>query len=196
MMAMLLDLAESLDPAAAIEHSQLDHHVVGLDYLNLLRTPRLTIKVYLAQPTLRPAHGLYLVHPHTHRYAFTTLVVSGIVTNTRFSRRSLESDPGIAYVKRDYDNDTREMGPATPAPLHAYSAAYRSGETYALSPQEVHTIAVEPGTILALFQGPDVLRQTSIYLPSEETAISFEGLYRRPRLSDIERLRSQLLDAI
>lgn len=90
-------------------NSRINHHTDGMDYLCLLRTPKLTVKLYCIRNTAKNANSGYLVHPHNHRYGFTSVLLSGELEHIRFEPKAVPDtgDSSLAYSKWIYHADTK-----------------------------------------------------------------------------------------
>lgn len=205
-LSLLQGLVASLDPEEAAKHSMLDHHAVGLDYVNLLRTDRLTVKLYVMEPdrivhaVKRRADVAYLVNPHYYAYAFDTVVLAGHVDDWEFETGGREEWAFDWWSHRlVYDTPTRTIvGRHEGSNLKAKKRLrHRPGARYRHEPRDIHTIAVSrcAVTVMLLLQYADVKTQTNLWV-SAGTTPSFEGLYRKPTAADVTRLVARAVEAI
>lgn len=195
-------LISSLDPEEAVKHSMLNHHAIGLDYLNLLRTDRLTVKCYIADPgrIVGCGNGDFLVNPHNHAYAFETHVMAGAVKNVDFE--VADASCYFSYDKLSYDTVTKNLSRIGSVRLRTYYRQTYSAQAishYLLEPEEIHTIIPLFGQhgvmVMMLLQYEDVTTETNLFVrPGEK--ISFDGLYVRPNTDDVRRLISVAKKAV
>jgi len=181
---MLADLLESETYDAA--NSYAAFHQPGADYVCLLRTPRLTVKLYHFDPKrYKPVGDAWgrpvAVNPHTHRYAFQTVVLQGELTNVLY-RANASSE------MRRHDMFMFETGlggdgkPKMSGPVDVFLSTWkwqtlRPGDSYDCRPHEIHSVIPHAWlpTTLALFQHADVADHSSLFATSE---VSFDGLYQ------------------
>lgn len=178
---MLANLIEVRKPEEAAVHSFDDFHAVGLAYVNLLRTPELTAKLYFASAVMPHNADGYLVSPHDHAYRFHTFVVCGRMNNIVFDE--VAADWGMPFHRFEFRsalNPSPGMTLAGPTRLTERSVeTIAAGDGYYLAEDEIHTIQVtksEP-TILFLLQYADQRSSTRLY-HRDPTPPSLAGLYK------------------
>jgi hypothetical protein len=177
------------------KHSTLNHHVNGMDYLCLYRSPSLTFKIYFVETPTNPNAG-FLVHPHSHRYEFDTTVLHGSLDHVLFEEcdgdewRASGFFPDVGNSHVHLKN--HHVG------LVQTSKLYRVGETYSVADKQVHSLRlseVEP-LILGLTQFEDVRLWTKIYLsPGANDKIEFSDR-RTPTPVEYERKKQQILSLL
>lgn len=166
MMNSVMSLNSIRDAIQPMLHSRLQNYII----------PGLTShlvgggehgKVRLFQ-TNRQAHDF--VTPHSHRFDFTCLVLSGTVRNTLF----LSGGPGtdlwcLSTIGQVCGKDglleyvhTREEKP-TPWAQETYT--YTQGDTYSMKHAEIHSIQFDRGTQVLLFEGPQLMDQSRMLEP-------------------------------
>ena len=158
-------MLEELDPRAAAEHSTLNHHVNGMNYLCLHRSERMTVKIYFIDAVLvsrKP--GDYLVTPHTHRYAFESTVLAGEIEHVRLAENTCdEGDPYERFIYLPENRNRIEAGS-----LHLVETereTHTAGSTYWNDTRDIHTLAVSSRpTLLGLVQFSDTVRNSVVYL--------------------------------
>lgn len=183
------------------DHSFLNYHAPGMDYLCLHRSDDLTVKIYFIDPSRLQTCGVrdYLVSPHDHAYSFDTVVLRGHVTNVNFA--ASPSVPGSRYdpiVTNEwrYRASDRHFEQTHRVNLWETSRDYLNvGEAYHLSSTAVHTIVVPGGlpTALLLFQQRDVKTETRFF---GLDAPDLDGLYQRPSIGQVGRLYSTALELL
>lgn len=194
--SLVRHLLRQVDVAEAAQHSVLDHHVPGLDYLCLQRSPGLTVKVYLTDPArLRPQCSGYLVHPHDHRYAFDTTVLAGLVRHTTFTQWSVERGGAGCYA---YSPAQHAFLPAEQRyELTAFgSVTYGAGESYHVAVPTVHTIAVPrtAPTCLLLLQYADEHDQSTRCFSWYGPPVVQPSCYRSPTVGETAALVQRVHD--
>lgn len=108
-----------------------------------------------------------LVTPHSHRFAFTCLVLRGQVTNTIWHRSSHVSADLFAVSKLTYQDSPGQYAiEALPQALYAPSdRSYFPGEWYEMTADQIHSIRFSRGAKVLFFEGPNVTRNTVILEP-------------------------------
>jgi hypothetical protein len=202
MIPLLTGLLADADPTECAAHSFDHYHVHGLRYINLLRSPALTAKLYIMRPgETRPDFGVNLVHPHNHAYAFDTWVLCGQMTNVIFK----QSDNGREFYHKRYTYNAN-------APRFDNAGVCRldvdrtrtltAGESYHLSTDQIHTIAAPSDalTVLFLLQYRDVLHSTDLFMtapgpprmaglyqPVDDSVVARELAFVRVVLGELNR---------
>lgn len=193
-------LLEQADAKELAPHSRRNHHVNGMDYLCLHRTDGLTVKLYLVEEPKNP-HSGYLVHPHSHRYAFGSIVLAGALEHHRF-RATVPSDPDVSldWSRYRYNPDTGRLTKAGAFAFDEQSVEkHRVGGTYWVGPDEIHTLRLRRTrgpVLIGLVQMRDERKTSDLYLPvgtPMETAETRQPTTRETRLLAARCL--QLLDA-
>lgn len=163
------------DPNALAQHSVLNHHANGMDYLCLHRTPELTVKVYLIEKPENANDG-YLINPHTHCYDFGTVVLSGALEHIRFEQglKSFSRPPSHDCFAYERGKDPQKLAEAW---LNARPEFHSVKDTYWVNTREVHTLRMledrKGPVVLGLVQLSDKRATSRLYLePGSE--------FRRP----------------
>lgn len=166
------NLAISLDYDEAIKHSYKNYHNVGLNYINLFRDERITIKLYLLDPAeITPNSDGFLVNPHNHRYNFSTTVLFGSIYNVSFREDRLNPlnnyNPHV-YHRFDYQGyqENSSFVHYGKVELEPYNySIYYPGESYHIDTHAVHSLELtEEKTGLLLIQYRDtILNGTKYY---------------------------------
>lgn len=195
---------EGLNCEKAALHSQLDHHVEGLNYLNLSRSPKFTLKLYLIEAEVGNNHGVvpggegYLVSPHSHRYEFMTQVLAGSVTNVLFkqakNRSGYETGPFDLFA---YNPDSCGFEPQGSRGLVIKSQnTYHMDETYYIRTDEIHTLQTTGiPTLLCLTQFEDLSESSSLFLPRGfGSSPDFKRTGRTPSPDETKAMRDRALE--
>jgi hypothetical protein len=170
--AFFLKLLEQFNEDEMAQHSIKDHHVYGMDYLCLARTPGLTVKIYHMNEPYNPNEG-FLVHPHSHRYAFDTIVLRGFTRHLRFKPMA-----GEDWRVHSYNPDTKAMLPTVRCGWECKVESHGAGSTYSVHEDEIHTLQVEENNgplLLGLFQYRDTRKTTSVLTPVETEYLNQPG---------------------
>jgi hypothetical protein len=167
-------LLREFEPEKNLGHSYMNHHVDGMHYLCLHRSPALTVKLYLMKRPTNPNEG-FLVSPHAHRYAFHTVLLSGSVDHIRFAE-----DIGIGHERYSYIAESKAMVRTRTVRLDVMDIEHvaKSG-TYFVDVNEIHTLRpTDPSwpLLLGLFQYSDLLPSSALYLPQH-----LNGYLLRPK---------------
>jgi hypothetical protein len=193
-------LLTELDAAAAVPHSTINHHVEGLDYLCLHRTDALTAKLYFIDPARTgKLPGAMLVAPHSHRYAFHTIVLAGEIRHERYH---VERPLYCAWERWSYKAETRAMHNEEDCELALRSGrVHEAGdyvrESYWVEPDEVHTLIVPAKPVmLGLVQFADTRTQSDVYIPTHKNGELHFADSRRPTVEEVETMRARALQAL
>lgn len=163
-------------------HSRLNHHVNGMSYLCLHRSEKLTAKIYLMERPENP-HSGFLVHPHSHRYAFGSVVLVGSLEHIRFHRVD-----GEGWHEHTYDPDARKLTRGNEFALKAEVEKHGPGSFYWVDTDEIHTLRLPTTTasvMIGLAQFQDSEETSQLYLPSDDFVRSDE---RTPTTDEMEAL--------
>ncbi len=152
-----------LDHGTAAEHSVINHHVDGMEYLCLHRSDKMTVKLYFVDPYRmhQQVPGTYLVTPHTHRYSFESTVLAGHLIHARF-REVYGND----YDRFDYAPETKTKTDIGAAGLEATDLEmHLAGSSYWCGTSDIHTLVVPHAPVLlGLVQFGDIVTQSTVYL--------------------------------
>lgn len=158
-------------------------HAPRMDYLNLYRTPELTIKLY----DIQGAPG-FLVQPHTHRHPFQTWVLSGQMWNISFREddgsdaRAGEMDCGL-WTRLQYRTPLRGQLASAQATGNVRlfgtgGPVLLPGGHYFLDDETAHTICVPADSVLLLFQYRDVPKDATVLYTSDGKLPDMIDLYQ------------------
>ena len=191
----------NLDMNESIKHSVMDHHVPGLHYLNIERSDKFTLKLYLLDGAKNNQSG-FLIHPHSHRYNFNTVVLAGRVKNVIFQEAGLPAfHDDLPMVRMKYSPEKGlEEDAGKPLLLRrdmssADAGVFGPGQTYFLFANQIHTLEVMPGkTLLCLSQFEDVRDHSRLYLPPRH---KLKPVTSRPAtMPELQDLREQCLSML
>lgn len=188
-------LLAQMDLEAMREHSQMNHHVNGMHYLCLSRTDKFTIKLYLMDKPANP-NSLFLVNPHSHRYAFASMVLAGELNHMRFFERP--QDGTYTWDKYQFDCETRRQRWVAAVELDATVDRCQVGAQYFVEPNEIHTLVVHQGAplMLGLMQFADTQDDSALYVPqSAGGKVNFSANYQ-PTLEDMAVLRERAFELL
>jgi len=181
--SLVENLANTRDRAEMLKTSYRDFHAKGLDYINLHRSPTLTIKAYIMNDEV-PV-GVNVVNPHDHAYDFSTFILSGCLANVNYTFGTINRKWFHHYYKTSLEGESNikyHGGWRDGLKEHSVEV-YGPGQHYYLKAEQVHTIrAATAGVIMLLFQYKHTEiakeRGTSLWLPSLVTP-KLDGLYNR-----------------
>jgi hypothetical protein len=197
------NLLSSINERDAVDHSFKNYHNVGVNYINLFRDERLTVKVYLLDPLLiKSNQDGFLVNPHNHRYAFSTTVIFGSVSNINFKEVPKETSVNI-YQRFDYlgyqENSSfthyGEVGLEV-----TEDVLYKPWESYLLDEHTVHTLRLsdEPTGLLLIQHMDTQLDGTRYYGRTLDApdACKEEGLYQRYNVYEMREHLQYILEKV
>jgi hypothetical protein len=180
-----------LDCAAATQHSIVNHHVAGMDYLCLHRSDKLTVKLYFIDPAFmrQQVPGTYLVTPHTHRYAFESTVLAGNLIHARFKEVY-----GDTYDRFEYAPETRAKTDIGAIGLETTDLElHNPGSNYWCGTSDIHTLVVpQSAVLLGLVQFGDTVPKSTVYLRKGSRMDYPEQ--RNPLQGEVFRLRNIALE--
>lgn len=183
-------LLRQTNPEVACHYSVINHHVDGLHYLCLHRSEDLTIKVYIMEEPANP-NGLYLVNPHTHRYAFSTVVLNGALDHVLFDK--VEGDD---WEEFRYDPESRGKTLVQRCSLKSRKQVQGFRSAYWLEPESIHTLQIrkEQGPlILGLAQMRDTRTHSELYLPTDDHGHYLKPHSRTPTVNETRELIDMVL---
>jgi hypothetical protein len=124
---------------------------------------------------------LEVITPHSHRYDFAALVLTGKVENVVYRRAqsvkeysSPKASPyWVSFLEGRRD---RADGPPIPGQYHRddgygpvsffdEGSVYTAGDWYTVKHNEIHSIHFQKGTQVLMFQSPDITHRTIILEP-------------------------------
>lgn len=162
-----------------VDDSFRNFHSKGLDYVCLHRSHELTVKAYFFDEA-----NDRVVHPHDHRYDFSTEVLKGRLVNEVYT----EEPPGVGWAVQKFAFHTPLRGSGRfewqeELGLRWSSATnYVEGSRWVSAYDEIHTLSnVRPGTVLLLQQYVSNLPRgepTYTYCEGMEPP-SLDGLYEK-----------------
>ena len=180
---MVDNLLASLDTEDAALHSYDNFHAGGVTYINLLRTERLTAKLYLFDKAQHNSMG-YLVWPHNHGYNFYHRTLVGTVTNYKF--KTFEGKDWTLYTYSTPLNGGPGLGRVMPTGLRrSEEYPHGPGSSYYLTQDEIHTISVTERAAAVLIQYHDLQPgcPTVMFAPSGEL-VSCGGRNRYEKMNE------------
>lgn len=182
-----------LNYEVAAQHSVINHHVAGLDYLCLHRDPKLTVKLYFIDPNVmhEQVPGTYLVTPHTHRYAFESTVLHGQLIHARFGEVY-----GKQYDRFEYSPETRTKTDIGESGLKCIALELHGiGSSYWCGTDDIHTLVMPHAPVLlGLVQFGDVVPQSTVYLRKNSKMDYPES--RKPNMDEMRSMRYRALEMI
>lgn len=107
------------------------------------------------------------VTPHSHRFDFCCLVLSGAVHNTTWNQSKTNSGDAYREVFLDYAGAPGRYVRRY-ADIDCWTSAtgtYEAGEWYSMRHDEIHSIVFEKGTSVLFIEGPEVTATTKALIP-------------------------------
>jgi hypothetical protein len=201
--ATVVKALQTLNVEKVTPNSRIDHHTPGLNYLNLQRSDKFTLKLYLIEG-LTNNNGGYLIHPHSHRYDFNTIVMAGQIKNVVLNDVSLNdaltSSRKDRFPMNRFDYSFEEGISVKPKKVmveinQELTRTYGRDESYLLNTTQIHTLETfDMPTLLCLSQFEDKQQSSSLYLPVGETLPAQTG--RIPTLEETEAMRVRCLELL
>lgn len=190
-------------------------HQPGADYVCLARSQQLTVKLYRFNPKRyvprADAWGAATaVNPHSHRYAFQTMVLTGSLTNIEY-RETTQNLAGYRelpllrpYVRYTFRSGLGKGGEGelsrdrdTLLVPNTETYSMPPGQWYHCGPDTVHSVVPHwlQETVVVLFQHADVREQTYLYSRPDEP-LDFQGLYQPLEVSTAREIISTARSAL
>jgi hypothetical protein len=188
-------MLRQMDSADTAQNSSINHHVDGLDYLCLSRSKGLTIKLYLMNEPRNP-NNTFLVNPHSHRYAFSSIVLAGSLDHLRFTK--VDIAPDCEWDQVEYCADSKARRTVGRTGLRATVEPQSVGGQYFVDPHEIHTLQVHHGAplLLGLAQFADKQALSDLFLPSADCGHLALPQTRRMTPDDADRVRVRMLEVL
>ena len=191
-------LVSGLDLGEAAVHSVTDFHAKGLHYVNLIRSPQYTAKLYFGRVG-ELEHNTpdgFIVNPHSHSYSFRQTVISGTLRNIVFHEGDFNEKSnswfGADYysplktaerVRMEFDEAETQMW--------NHSEVYGPATGYFMRPGDIHTLqSVHPVKPLILFTEQfqtEIQPPTRIYTRTKEL-VDLSTLYGEMSVDHLKEL--------
>lgn len=143
------------------KNSVFNHHVNGMNYLCIERSPAITYKIYYCNGVGNP-NGGYLVHPHNHRYNFHSTVLKGELQHLRFKE---SESHGELVTKNRYNWQTKELDTVSKICIYPHrDDNCKANDSYYVEINETHTLKlISPVVIIGLSQYEDKTDDAFLY---------------------------------
>lgn len=144
-------------------YSRINHHADGVDYLCLHRSDELTVKLYLIEEPVNQ-NGNGLVNPHSHRYAFQSVVLHGSLIHATYRQK-----PGGYYDRFIHNPDQDTLTTDGSFGLQRTLEPMVTGDSYFILPQHIHTLRMIPKSgpvLIGIAQFRDTRRTSHLYIPT------------------------------
>lgn len=171
-----------------------NYHAENVDYINLLRTPELTMKIYFIKTPVKAN----VVNPHNHRYDSTSFILKGRIQNVIY----LPNPSGNEWNKFLYTTGLSNYDNVLPTFSHDgtsrllesedLSHIFGPSEQFSLKYTDIHTIRpVTPEVVLLQFQYSAKTDSTHTWF-KESTAPSTANLYKHWNKHDLKAAVSEI----
>lgn len=189
-----IELLKRLDCAKMAEHSVINHHVEGMNYICLHRTNELTVKIYMMEKPTN-LNSSYLVHPHSHRYGFDSTVLHGSLAHIRFYKS--EGKLYRKWSEFQYRPESRKLEYNEECAFYCSLQWHYPGDSYYVDSNEIHTLALneEHPVVIGLMQYRDERLSSELYLPPGMLEPVFPRS-RKPTASELNSMRERALELI
>jgi hypothetical protein len=120
------------------------------------------------------------ITPHSHRYDFTALVVTGKVENVKMVRaqsiaeyKNVKANPyWVSFLDMVYDSNSKpipgqydQVEGYGPVSFREEVEVLRPGDWYSMKHNEIHCIHFQKGTKVLMFETPPIVDRTTILEP-------------------------------
>jgi hypothetical protein len=168
-----------------------------VNYINLLRSPNLTLKIYIFRPNeVILNDNKLLVAPHTHLYNFDTTVLVGKMTNIFFKECENEYAPiyqKIKYITPRHMSSEKKSCKIGNTYLNIDKLHnYKPGQSYYVDTSQIHSLYLDTTRYNAIFlqQYTTIKDYSYLYTQNE---IKYDGLYEKFNKGEIATLMDELL---
>lgn len=115
------------------------------------------------------------ITPHSHRFNFACLVLSGTVTNTIYEEDTMNRLGSEQWVKstidpvcgRDGVLQYTQIRADEPSNYYRKITTYRPGNVYAMQHDQIHSIVFSHGAVVLFFEGPELSKRSVMIEPWE-----------------------------
>jgi hypothetical protein len=153
-----------IDIIKSMRHSTLGNYILpGLNSSLIGGTPE-TGRVRLFDMTREQNT---LVTPHSHRFAFTCLVLRGQVTNKVWNNSTNSNADVFAVTELTYQDQPgkytqRDIGHKL---FNSVATNYFEGQWYEMRSEQIHSIMFSRNALVLFFEGPNITDKTVILEP-------------------------------
>lgn len=183
------DLITSANWAEVAQNSFFNYHALGVRYLCLQHTPRFTIKLYHFD---KHTPGGWIVWPHNHRYAFSSVTLAGSMDNVPCAIKA-----GDGYYLYTYDWKTRGTQLQVPCGLEFANVHVPAGKGFSMDTDGLHTITARPDTVVLQVQGHDQIDNSIMVVPvGDEPNCKDDLFYRKLSAEYWMRAADEIMELI
>jgi hypothetical protein len=125
---------------------------------------------------------------HDHPYDFTSTIVVGEITNTRYD----ESDSGVEFVRISYSPPDEESRRTDAVRLSGVSSTFTEGDRYSQLAHELHDSQQIPGTVTILRCAFKEVSELTVCLRFESEWVS--GHSRLATSDEVKRITHRALE--
>jgi hypothetical protein len=125
---------------------------------------------------------------HDHPFAFTSTVIAGQITNTRYE----ESPAGVEYHRDRYTPPCEDERVSDTIRLSADSTTFRAGETYRQRADQLHSSAQILGTVTLLRRTFTDVDRLTVCRPPGSPWVA--GRSRPASAAEVRRITAAALD--
>lgn len=107
------------------------------------------------------------ITPHSHRFDFTCLVLNGYVINKVWTECTGKDGDLFQLSELIYSGDIGEhrKKPISNKSFSFNMTTYKTGQTYSMKAEEIHSIEFSKGAVVLFFEGPTVREESLIIEP-------------------------------
>lgn len=104
------------------------------------------------------------ITPHSHRYDFTCLVLTGSVQNHIWEKSASGDEFTISKLRYKGAIGEHEKVKVETERFIKTTRLYKEGQTYSMTHEEIHSITFSKGAIVLFFEGPENTESESVIL--------------------------------
>lgn len=142
----------NLVQALGFAHSPVFNYILpGLTSWMIASSDELTVRLFTMH---RNTEGF--VHPHSHRFGFSAMVLAGHVYNTLYTQHDQHSEARLydqhKITPRDGGLGEYRFEQSEAVRLRSETTLFAVGETYCMEPQHIHSITFSNGAAVLMYE--------------------------------------------
>lgn len=164
-----MSLQEIIDALEPMRHNALRNYIIPGVTSHLIGGDKFgKVRLFEAGRSARD-----FVTPHSHRFDFTCLVLTGDVRNTLYCESGCASATSEQWCISTINQvcgangieDYAHVRETSPTNWFQITNAYKAGDTYSMRYDEIHSIQFDRGTQVLFFEGPPKVTSSRMLEP-------------------------------
>jgi hypothetical protein len=164
-----MDSEKLIFELAGMIHNRLDNYIVpGLESYLVGGGEHGKVRIFHQTREARD-----WITPHSHRFSFTALVISGAAHQTLFYRHPDDYRLADQWCLSTIDQvcgtdglrDYCHVRDTTASRWTQQTTSYGKGKTYSMQPDEIHSVVFDKGTVVLFLESPQLKTQSVMLEP-------------------------------